>query len=73
MLIIGSVQLVNIGALIHYPIPPHIQKAYAGLSMSPESSTLTRQLADEVVSLPISPHLAKHDFDTAIMEARNAA
>lgn len=48
----------GIGTLIHYPIPPHMQGAYAGLALQPEALPLARQLADEVISLPMGPHLA---------------
>jgi dTDP-4-amino-4,6-dideoxygalactose transaminase len=47
----------GIGTLIHYPIPPHMQDAYAKLRMPPDTFPLARQMADEVLSLPIGPHL----------------
>ena len=45
----------GIGSLIHYPIPPHKQGAYAGLGL--EDYPIASQLAGEVLSLPIGPHL----------------
>ena len=48
----------GIGTLIHYPIPPHMQQAYAGLGMAPDAFPLARDLADQVISLPMGPHLA---------------
>lgn len=48
---------VGVGTLIHYPIPPHMQAAYADLSLDPETLPLAKQLAGEVLSLPIGPHL----------------
>ncbi|RME00216.1 MAG: erythromycin biosynthesis sensory transduction protein eryC1, partial [Bacteroidetes bacterium] len=47
----------GIGTLIHYPIPPHMQKAYADLGIAPEALPIARQLAAEVLSLPMGPHL----------------
>lgn len=47
----------GIGALIHYPIPPHMQVAYAGLALTPEALPLARDLAAQVISLPMGPHL----------------
>jgi dTDP-4-amino-4,6-dideoxygalactose transaminase len=47
----------DVGTLIHYPIPPHMQQAYAGLGMTAEDFPLARQMADEVLSLPIGPQL----------------
>tara|TARA_R100000750_G_scaffold21305_1_gene13993 strand:+ start:80672 stop:81784 length:1113 start_codon:yes stop_codon:yes gene_type:complete len=43
----------NIQTLIHYPIPPHQQKAYSEYSNI--SLPITEQLHKEVLSLPISP------------------
>ena len=48
----------GVGTLIHYPIPPHMQAAYAGLGLAPDALPLARQLAGEVLSLPMGPHLA---------------
>lgn len=47
----------GIGTLIHYPIPPHKQKAYADLQLAPDALPIASQLADEVLSLPMGPHL----------------
>lgn len=47
----------GIGTLIHYPIPPHMQAAYAGLGLAPATLPLAHDLAQEVVSLPMGPHL----------------
>lgn len=47
----------DIGTLIHYPVPPHMQAAYADLNIAPETLPLARQLAGEVLSLPIGPQL----------------
>lgn len=48
---------VGIGTLIHYPIPPHMQAAYAGLGIAPDALPVARELAGEVLSLPMGPHL----------------
>jgi dTDP-4-amino-4,6-dideoxygalactose transaminase len=57
---------VGIGSLIHYPIPPHMQDAYAQLSLPPDALPLARQLAAEVVSLPIGPQLSHAQQDIVI-------
>lgn len=47
----------GIGTLIHYPIPPHKQQAYAaGLRVRAELP-LCERLADQVLSLPMGPAL----------------
>lgn len=47
----------GVGTLIHYPIPPHMQQAYAELGLAPADLPLARQLAGEVLSLPMGPQL----------------
>jgi len=47
----------GIGSLIHYPIPPHRQQAYADGGYPPGAFPLAEVMADEVLSLPIGPQL----------------
>ncbi len=47
----------GIGTQIHYPIAPHMQGAYADLGYDVHAFPLAKQLADEVFSLPIGPHV----------------
>lgn len=47
----------NISTLIHYPIPPHLQKAYKNLGYSVGRYPLSEQISNEVLSLPMGPHL----------------
>ena len=48
----------GIGTLIHYPIPPHRQAAYAGAGHAPGTLPIAEQMADEVLSLPMGPQLS---------------
>ena len=57
----GRLSESGIGTLIHYPIPPHMQQAYAGRRIAPNALPLAKTLASEVLSLPIGPHL--HDME----------
>lgn len=61
----------GIGTLIHYPIPPHLQEAYKELGYSVGSLPLAERLANEVLSLPMGPHLttAQIDFLCATLRA----
>ncbi len=45
----------GIGTLIHYPIPPHRQQAYDDQSFS--SLPVAERMAEQVLSLPLGPHL----------------
>lgn len=49
----------GIGALIHYPVPPHLSDAYKGSVNG--NYPITEQLAHTVLSLPIGPHLSESD------------
>jgi dTDP-4-amino-4,6-dideoxygalactose transaminase len=57
-------ELDNAGVqtLIHYPIPPHKQNAYAGMSFSQGGYPVAERLANQVISLPIGPHLSINDL-----------
>ena len=54
----------EIGSLIHYPIPPHKQKALTSLKI--KSLPLTERLHEEVLSLPMDPTLQKKDLELVI-------
>ena len=56
----------GIGTLIHYPIPPHMQKAYANLGIPFDALPVAQKFAEEVLSLPIGPHLAIKDAMTVL-------
>jgi len=58
----------DIGSLIHYPIPPHKQQAYAQAGWPAGAFPLASVLADEVVSLPMGPHLSNVDVQAVICE-----
>ncbi len=47
----------GIDTLIHYPIPPHLQAAYAELGFSKGDFPIAEQIHNNVLSLPIGPHL----------------
>jgi dTDP-3-amino-3,4,6-trideoxy-alpha-D-glucose transaminase len=58
----------GIQTLIHYPVPPHGQKAYAGDRVASASLPRSEKLADAVLSLPMGPHLSDADV-TRVIEA----
>lgn len=47
----------GIGTLIHYPIAPHQQAAYASLGFGEGAFPIAERIHAEVLSLPISPHM----------------
>lgn len=62
----------GIGTLIHYPIPPHMQAAYARMAIAPGDLPLAQQLASEVLSLPVGPQLP-HASAAQVVAAVRAA
>lgn len=50
-------QEAGIGAGIHYPVPVHLQKAYAGLGHGGGDFPVTEALANQFLSLPIYPEM----------------
>lgn len=58
---------------IHYPIPAHRQEAYAGLGHAAGTFPLSEQLADEVISLPMGPHLTDGEVEAVIDAVREIA
>ena len=64
----------GIGTLIHYPKPPHLQDAYAELGHTVGSFPISEQLAGEVLSIPIGPHLSQVDAEqiVAVMQTFSA-
>lgn len=51
----------GIGTLIHYPIPPHLQSAYQHLGFKAGAFPLAEKIHQEVLSLPMGPHLQAED------------
>ena len=47
----------NVGTAIHYPIPLHLQKAYAHLGYKTGDFPVTERVAPEILSLPMFPQL----------------
>jgi dTDP-4-amino-4,6-dideoxygalactose transaminase len=68
----GRITKAGIGTLIHYPIPPHMQKAYADMDLLPDAFPLARDLASEVLSLPMGPQLGLDQVQDIVNELKNA-
>ena len=51
----------GVGVLIHYPVPPHRQPAYADLAKAAGTYPIAEAMANSVLSLPMGPHLDVHD------------
>jgi dTDP-4-amino-4,6-dideoxygalactose transaminase len=45
----------GVGTLIHYPVPPHLQQAYAHLNVAAGTFPIAEELANTCLSLPCGP------------------
>lgn len=61
---------VGVGTLIHYPIPPHLQQAYAPAGWGLGSFPLAERMADQVLSLPMGPHTNLEQANQVIAACR---
>ena len=71
--ITDALDQAKIGWLVHYPLPPHLQQAYAPLGMQRGDLPIAERLADTVLSLPIGPHVSEQQVDRVIEVVRAAA
>ncbi|MDD3575816.1 DegT/DnrJ/EryC1/StrS aminotransferase family protein [Halothiobacillus sp.] len=54
---------LGINTLIHYPIPPHKQAAYSAMKFRQTDFPVASRLANELLSLPIGPHLSLSELE----------
>ena len=57
---------LGIQTAIHYPIPPHLQPAYAEMNLPEGSFPISERLHREVLSLPMGPTLNDEDVSRII-------
>jgi dTDP-4-amino-4,6-dideoxygalactose transaminase len=62
----GALEKRGIGTLIHYPIPPHRQKAYAHHKVAAQACPISEKIHRETLSLPFGPHLKREQQDRVI-------
>jgi len=61
---------VGIDTLIHYPIPPHLQKAYTDLGYAKGSFPISERIHEQVLSLPIGPHFSVDQIQFVVDKLR---
>jgi len=55
---------LGVATLIHYPIPPHRQQAFA--DMAARSLPISERIHREVLSLPIGPQMVAHQIERVV-------
>jgi dTDP-4-amino-4,6-dideoxygalactose transaminase len=53
----------GIGTLIHYPIPPHLQKAYSEMNFKKGQFHLAEKIAETSLSIPLYPGLKNDEIE----------
>jgi dTDP-4-amino-4,6-dideoxygalactose transaminase len=61
--LIAALDRAGVGHLIHYPIAPHLQDAYADLGLKKGAFPLAERHAETVLSLPMGPHMKAEQVD----------
>jgi len=60
----------DIMAMVHYPVPVHLQKAYAFLELGRGSYPEAERLADSIVTLPMYPELTSEQIHRVVEAVR---
>ena len=69
----AQLSTAGINTVIHYPVPPHRQAAYSELNYNQGTFPVSEKIHNEVLSLPMGPHLNKLQLATIIEELIAAA
>ena len=62
----------GIETLVHYPIPPHLQKAYSHLGYQKGDFPISEMLSDQLLSLPIDPFMTDEQVKYVIENLKEA-
>jgi len=54
-----AMQAAEVGCLVYYPVPLHLQEVHAGLGYHPGSLPVAENVADRCVSIPMFPELSE--------------
>jgi dTDP-4-amino-4,6-dideoxygalactose transaminase len=60
----------GIGTGIHYPVPVHLQNAYANLGKKKGDFPVSEACGDSFLSLPMFPELTDSQIETVVKELK---
>ena len=70
--VLASLHEAGVGAGIHYPVPVHLQGAFAHLGYGPGTFPVTEQAASEIVSLPMYAEITPEQQEYVVDALRKA-
>lgn len=62
----------GIGTMVHYPVPPHLQPAYANLGLAAGSLPVAEAIHREILSLPLGPTMTLAEARQVVAAVRAA-
>lgn len=65
-----KLSVAGIGTMIHYPIPPHLQGAYAEMDLREGTLPISEAIHREILSLPIGPHMTNEQTGQVVDSLR---
>jgi dTDP-4-amino-4,6-dideoxygalactose transaminase len=68
--LLAHLQACGIGAGVHYPVPLHLQPAYAHLGYRAGSLPVTEEAANTCLSLPLYPEMSEAQQDRVVDAVR---
>ena len=63
---------LGVGTIVHYPVPPHLQPAYAELGYKRGDFPIAEAIHNEVLSLPIGPTMSDEQAMQVVAAVRTA-
>ncbi|MGA5818502.1 DegT/DnrJ/EryC1/StrS family aminotransferase [Kitasatospora sp. NPDC094028] len=70
--VLAALRAAGIGAGVHYPVPVHLQPAFAHLGHRAGSFPVAERAARELLSLPLHPHLTERQQQRVVEELGRA-
>lgn len=71
--LMARLESAGVATLIHYPIPIHLQRAYADLGLSKGALPVAERLAQEILSLPMFPQLTDDEVELVASRVNSVA
>jgi dTDP-4-amino-4,6-dideoxygalactose transaminase len=64
--LVAHLQKNDIGCVIHYPVPCHLQPCYQALGYGEGDFPVTERICREVLSLPLYPEISEQQIDAVV-------